>query len=135
MLVESQNLVWNTDMLNAITLSNEQRKPMLIFFTSKGAPDKIQSEIFKTSDFESWSTKNVILVKLDLSDPSVPDSVREQNASLKTAFGVDELPQVCFATAAVRKGKTNFSSLGKLGYKSGNVKTWISESELILNPE
>jgi hypothetical protein len=115
----------------AITLSNEQRKPLFIFFTSTGLSDKIQNEIFKTSDFESWSTRNVILVKLDLSDASAS----EQNLSLKNAFGIDELPQVCFATASIRKGKTNFSSMGKLGYKSGNVKAWIHECDLLLNPE
>ncbi|TDO78191.1 hypothetical protein EV143_103442 [Flavobacterium chryseum] len=135
LFVESQNLVWNTDMSTAIALSNDQRKPLLIFFTTKETADKIQNEIFKTSDFESWSAKNVVLVKLDLSDPTVSESVRDQNLSLKNAFGIDELPQVCYATASIRKGKTNFSSLGKLGYKSGTVKSWIYESDLLLNPE
>ncbi|MBF4514924.1 thioredoxin family protein [Flavobacterium sp. ANB] len=135
LLVESQNLTWNTDVSTAIALSNEQRKPLLIFFTTKETSDKIQNEIFKTSDFQSWSAKNVVLVKLDLSDTSVSDSVRDQNLSLKDAFGIDQLPQVCFATASIRKGKTNFGLLGKLGYKSGNVQAWIYESDLILNPE
>ncbi|KUJ63297.1 hypothetical protein AR687_03870 [Flavobacteriaceae bacterium CRH] len=135
LLVESQNLVWNTNVVDAIELSNEQRKPLLIYFTAGGTSDKIQNEIFKTPDFESWSSKNVILVKLDFSDTSASDSVRDQNISLRNAFGIDELPQVCYATAAVRKGKTSFNSLGKLAYKSGNVKAWISESDLLLNPE
>lgn len=135
LLVESQNLVWNTDMSTAITLSNDQRKPLLIFFTTKETSDKIQNEIFKTADFQSWAAKNVILVKLDLSDSSISESVRDQNLSLKNAFGIDELPQVCYATASIRKGKTNFGSLGKIGYKSGNVQNWIYESDLLLNPE
>lgn len=134
-LVQSQGLVWNTDLTNAIAVSNEERKPLLIFFTATSTQEKIQTEIFNTPDFLNWSNKNVILVKLDLSDSSASQSVREQNLSLKNAFGIDELPQACFATATIRKGKTNFNSLGKIGYKAGGVKAWISESNLILNPE
>jgi hypothetical protein len=132
---QSQSLVWSTDLMDAIAISNEQRKPLMIFFTASNAPEKIQTEIFNTPDFEKWSGKNVILVKLDLSDPSVSSSVREQNISIKNAFGVDELPQACFATASIRKGKANFNSMGKMAYKTGGVKAWIEESNLILNPE
>jgi len=133
--MRSQGLVWSTNLTDAIAISNEQRKPLLIFFTASNAPEKIQTEIFNTPDFLNWSNKNVVLVKLDLSDASASQSVRDQNVSLKNAFGIDELPQACFATAAMRTGKTNFNSLGKIGYNSGGVKAWIAESNLILNPE
>jgi thioredoxin-related protein len=133
--VQSQGLVWSTNLTEAIAVSNEQRKPLLIFFTASNAPEKMQTEIFNTPDFLNWSNKNVVLVKLDLSDPSASESVREQNVSLKNAFGIDDLPQACFATAITRKGKTNFNSLGKIAYNSAGVKAWISESNNILNPE
>jgi len=133
--VQAQGLVWSTNLTEAIAVSNEQRKPLLIFFTASSVPEKIQTEIFNTPDFLNWSNKNVVLVKLDLSDASASQSVREQNVSLKNAFGIDELPQACFATAATRTGKTNFNSLGKIGYNSSGVKAWIAASNLILNPE
>ena len=131
---QAQNLVWKTSMDDAINASNEQRKPMLIFFTSSTAPNNLQNEVFKTPDFAVWSRDNVILVKLDLSDAAATDSDKEQNIKLKNAFGVQELPQVCFARATIRKNKTTFQALGKMGYKAGGFKAWISEADVILHP-
>lgn len=132
--MQAQNLVWKTNMTDAIALSNEQRKPMLILFTASGVPENLQNEIFKTPDFAVWSRDNVILVKLDLSDNQASDSDKEQNIKLKNAFGVEELPQVCFASASIRKTKTTFSALGKIAYKPGGAKAWIAESNNILHP-
>ncbi|MBE8725284.1 thioredoxin family protein [Flavobacterium hungaricum] len=131
----AQNLVWKTDMNDAIVMCMEQKKPLLIYFTGAGAPQKMQTEIFNTPDFAVWSRDNVILVKLDLSDPNVSNNVMEQNVSLKNAFGVDELPQVCFALANVRKGKTTFNKIGLMPYRPGGPKGWIKDSTLLLNPE
>ncbi|MFH7016594.1 thioredoxin family protein [Flavobacterium sp. FlaQc-47] len=132
--LHSQSLVWRTNMTDAIAISNEQRKPMLILFTASGVPDNLQNEIFKTPDFAVWSRDNVVLVKLDLSDSSADQSDKEQNIKLKNAFGVEDLPEVCFASASVRKNKTTFSALGKIAYKPGGAKAWIAESNLILHP-
>nr|WP_294925494.1 thioredoxin family protein [uncultured Flavobacterium sp.] len=131
---QAQNLVWKTSMDDAITASNDENKPMLIFFTASSAPNNLQNEVFKTPDFAVWSRDNVILVKLDLSDVNASDSDKEQNIKLKNAFGVRDLPEVCFASASVRKNKTTFQALGKLGYKAGGAKAWISESDAILHP-
>ncbi len=131
----AQSIIWKTDINDAVATSTEKRKPLLIFFTGQGVNPQLQNEIFATRDFEDWSRKNVILVKLDLSDPSVPDAAKEQNLRLKNAFGIEEIPQVCFTEVNVRKGKTNFNKLGLISYMSSGVKAWISESNLILNPE
>nr|WP_315243657.1 thioredoxin family protein [uncultured Flavobacterium sp.] len=131
---QAQNLVWKTSMDTAIAASNEENKPMLIFFTASSAPNNLQNEVFKTPDFAVWSRDNVILVKLDLSDANASDTDKEQNVKLKNAFGVEDLPEVCFASASIRKNKTTFQALGKLGYKPGGAKAWISESEAILHP-
>lgn len=131
---QAQNVVWNTSMDAAIAASNEENKPMLIFFTSSSAPNNLQNEVFKTPDFAVWSRDNVILVKLDLSDMNASDLDKEQNVKLKNAFGVEDLPEVCFANASIRKSKTTFQALGKIGYKPGGAKAWISESEAILHP-
>ncbi|MBZ4041579.1 MULTISPECIES: thioredoxin family protein [Flavobacterium] len=131
---QAQNIVWKTTMEAAITASNEENKPMLIFFTSSSAPTNLQNEVFKTPDFAVWSRDNVILVKLDLSDINASDADKEQNVKLKNAFGVQDLPEVCFANASIRKSKTTFQALGKIGYKPGGAKAWISESDAILHP-
>jgi hypothetical protein len=132
--LHSQNLVWRTNMTDAIAISNELRKPMLILFTASGVPENLQNEIFKTPDFAVWSRDNVVLVKLDLSDPNADQSDKDQNIKLKNAFGVQDLPEVCFASASIRKNKTTFSALGKIAYKPGGAKAWIAESNAILHP-
>lgn len=132
--MQAQTLAWRTSMTDAIAISNEERKPMLILFTGAGVSDNLQNEIFKTPDFAVWSRDNVVLVKLDLSDSNASDGDREQNLKLKNAFGVQDLPEVCFALATVRKNKTTFSALGKIAYKPGGAKAWIAESNLILHP-
>ncbi|HEU0126394.1 thioredoxin family protein [Flavobacterium sp.] len=132
--VSAQNSIWRTDINDAVTASTEKRKPLLIFFTGQGVNPQLQNEIFASRDFEEWSRKNVILVKLDLSDQSLTDIAKEQNLRLKNAFGIEEIPQVCFSEVSVRKGKTNFNKLGLISYMAG-VKSWISASNLILNPE
>ena len=134
-LTHAQNLVWKTTMTDAVAAGMEQKKPLLIYFTIDGAPQKIQTEIFNTPDFAVWSRENVILVKLDLSDPKISDAEREQNTKLKSAFGVDELPEVCFTIGSVRKEKTTFNLLGKLPYRPGGAIPWLKQSNLILNPE
>ncbi|STO14869.1 Disulfide bond reductase DsbH precursor [Flavobacterium hibernum] len=132
--MHAQNLVWRTNMTDAIAISNELRKPMLILFTASGVPDNLQNEIFKTPDFAVWSRDNVVLVKLDLSDPNADASDKETNVKLKNAFGVQDLPEVCFASASIRKNKTTFSALGKIAYKPGGAKAWIAESNALLHP-
>ncbi|MDP5199219.1 thioredoxin family protein [Flavobacterium sp. DG2-3] len=133
--MNSQNIIWKTDINDAVATSAEKRKPLLIFFTGQGVNQQLQNEIFSTRDFEEWARKNVILVKLDLSDPTITDAAKEQNLRLKNAFGIEEIPQVCFSEVTVRKDKTNFNKLGLIGYTSSSAKAWISESNSILNPE
>ncbi|MDA6071122.1 thioredoxin family protein [Flavobacterium sp. AC] len=131
-LVHSQNLVWKTNMNDAIKMSDEQRKPLLIFFTANGISKSIQSEVFETSDFLDWSGKNVVLLRLDLSDSSISDEEKEQNIRLKEALGIEELPQVCLAAAFIRKNRPRIDKLGLLSYKVGGVKQWISDAKIIL---
>ncbi len=69
-----------------------------------------------------------------MSDSSASDGDKEQNLRLKNAFGVEELPEVCFALASIRKNKTTFSALGKIAYKPGGAKAWIAESNALLHP-
>ncbi|KIC03974.1 hypothetical protein [Flavobacterium sp. AJR] len=132
--MQSQNLVWKTNINDAIELSNQLKKPMLILFTANNLADNLQNEIMRTLDFALWSRDNVVLVKLDLSDSQISDSDKEQNIKLKNAFGVQDLPEICFANAVIRKNKTTFQALGKMAYSGGGVKAWISESNALLHP-
>lgn len=128
----AQVLNWNADISNAITISKEQKKPMLILFTDNNADKALETQILKTLDFALWSRDNVVLVKLDLNDDTSNENF-ERNQSLKKAFGVQDLPQICFSNVIVRKNKISYRLLGKIGYESGSVKTWIEDSNKILN--
>lgn len=131
--LHSQNLVWKTNMVDALKMCDEQRKPLLIFFTSSGISKAIQNEVFASSDFLDWSAKSIILLKLDLSDASLSPEEREQNIKLKEALGIEDLPKVCLATASIRKNKPTINKLGLLEYNSGGAKKWISDAKAILN--
>lgn len=133
--VRSQDLVWRTDINDAVAVGAEQRKPLLIFFTGQGAGQKFQNEIFATREFESWSRKNVVLVKLDVSDQTASESVKEQTIRLKNAFGVQQIPQVCLTEVYLRKGRTSFNKLGLISDNLGSVKSWIEECNTMLNKE
>ncbi|WET04779.1 thioredoxin family protein [Flavobacterium sp. YJ01] len=133
--VRSQGLVWRTDINEAVTVSSEQRKPLLIFFTGQGVGQKFQNEIFATRDFEDWSRKNVILVKLDLSDQTVSENIKEQTVRLKNAFGVQQIPQVCLTEVYLRKGRTSFNKLGLMSDNQSGIKSWLDECNSMLNKE
>lgn len=134
-VMKSQNLVWKTNLNDAIVLSNEQKKPLLIYFTAAGVSQKFEEELFKTPDFAVWSRDNVILLKLDLSNTTISDAEKEQNVKIKNAFGVTELPQICLALASIKKLKTTFNALGKVPYNLGGVRAWIIDANGILRPE
>lgn len=133
--LHSQNLVWKTNMNDALKMCNEQRKPLLIFFTSSGISQAIQNEVFASRDFLDWSGKNIILLKLDFSDATLSAEEREQNVKLKEALGIEELPKVCLATAFIRKNKPTINKLGLLDYNSGGAQKWISDAKIILYGE
>jgi len=133
--LHSQNLVWKTNMNEAIKMCDEHRKPLLIFFTSAGISQTIQNEVFATRDFLDWSNKNIILLKLDLSDASLSAEEREQNVKLKEALGIEELPKVCLATASIRRNKPTINKLALLEYNVGGAKKWISDAKAVLNGE
>lgn len=130
--MHSQNLVWKTNMNDAIKMCDEQRKPLLIFFTASGISQKIQNEVFITPDFKDWSDDNIILLKLDLSDSSLSTEEKEQNIKLKEALGIEELTQVCIATASIRRNKPTINKLGLIDYKVGGSKKWISDATIML---
>lgn len=133
--LHSQSLFWKTNMNDAIKLCDEERKPLLIFFTASGISQTIQNEVFATPDFIDWSEKSVVLLKLDLSDPAISDEDKEQSVKLKEALGINDLPQVCLATASIRRNKPTINKLGLLEYKIGGAKKWISEAKSILSGE
>ena len=123
---------WITDVDSAILISNKENKPMLLMFTdANSSKDPLFSQIFNTLDFAIWARDNVVAVKLDLTNDESNGSL-ERSSSLKKAFGVQELPTICFARAKIRKDKINYELIGKIGLKSKGVKSWIADAKIVL---
>src|SRR5690606_29243693 len=89
---EAQDLSWHTDVREAITVSNKEKKPMLMFFTGSdwcGWCIRLQNEVLKTPEFQKWAKENVILVELDYPRRTAQTlEIKSQNAELQQAFGI-----------------------------------------------
>jgi thioredoxin-related protein len=134
---QAQELKWHTDVKEAIAIGNKENKPLLLFFTGSdwcGWCIRLQKEVLLTPEFTNWAKDNVILVELDYprSVPQTPE-VKQQNAELQNAFGIQGFPTVFFATAATKDGKVNFQGLGRTGYVAGGPVAWLEVANGILN--
>ena len=127
--IQAQELKWYTDVQEAIAVSNKENKPMMLFFTGSdwcGWCIRLQNEVFSTSEFKNWASKNVVLVELDF-PRRTPQSVelKNQNNQLQQVFGVQGFPTAYFVTAKTIDGKINFNGLGTIGYVAGGPKPWL----------
>ncbi len=129
--MQAQQLEWHTDLTKAVKLSNKTKKPMMLFFTGSdwcGWCIRLQKEVFKTPEFETWAKGNVILVELDFPrrTPQAPE-LQAQNAQLQQFFNVRGYPTVWFATGKMDKeGKVDFLPIGSTGYVAGGPTVWLS---------
>jgi thioredoxin-related protein len=130
---QAQELKWYTDVKEAITVSNKQKKPLLLFFTGSdwcGWCVRLQKEVLKTPEFSKWAKENVILVELDFPRRTAqPEAIKSQNNELQQVFGIQGFPTIYFANATVKEGKTNFTGLGSTGYVAGGPAAWIAVAD------
>ncbi|MFM9825550.1 thioredoxin family protein [Flavobacterium sp.] len=128
--------VWHTDMNKAVALSNSSKKPMLLFFTGSdwcGWCIRLQKEVLKTPEFETWAKKNVVLVELDYPrrTPQTPE-IQKQNAELQQGFQIQGFPTIYFVNADMKDGKVNFVPIDKTGYVAGGPAAWLAVADGIL---
>lgn len=135
-ITQAQELKWYTDVKEAITVSAKQKKPMLMFFTGSdwcGWCIRLQNEVLKTPEFLSWAKKNVVLVELDYPRRTAQTpELKNQNAELQQAFGIQGFPTIYFANAETKEGKINFNGLGKTGYVAGGPSAWLAVADGII---
>ncbi len=136
---QAQELKWYTDVREAITVSNKENKPMLMFFTGSdwcGWCIRLQNEVLKTAEFTKWASDNVILVELDYPrrTPQTPE-IKNQNNELQQAFGIQGFPTIYFTSAESKDGKVNFKGLGQTGYVAGGPSAWLAVAEGIVHPK
>lgn len=133
---QAQELVWQTDINKAISISSKEKKPMLLFFTGSdwcGWCIRLQKEVLKTPEFAAWAKKNVVLVELDFPRRThQSDAIKNQNAGIQQAFGVQGYPTVWFASANQKDGKPSFTGIGSTGYLAGGPSAWLAVADGIL---
>lgn len=127
---EAQELVWETNVTKAMAISNETKKPLLLFFTGSdwcGWCIRLQKEVLKTPEFALWAKENVVLVELDFPrrTPQTPE-IKKQNEELQMAFGIQGFPTIILANATTKGGKVNFEGIGSTGYVAGGPTAWLT---------
>ncbi|WP_298393819.1 thioredoxin family protein [Flavobacterium sp.] len=125
-----EKLTWHTNIDEAIAISKKENKPLFLFFTGSdwcGWCIRLQKEVFKTPEFETWAKEKVVLVELDFPRRTPQsDALKIQNNQLQQFFQVRGYPTVWFAKpGAPIDGKTSFEQLGTTGYLAGGPKAWL----------
>lgn len=131
--VQAQELKWETDINKAIKVSNETKKPLMLFFTGSdwcGWCIRLQKEVLQTPEFTAWASKNVVLVELDYPrGKSQSDVIKNQNNALQQTFGIQGFPTIWFVSTETKNGKTNFNGLGSTGYVAGGPTSWLAVAD------
>jgi protein disulfide-isomerase len=132
----TEDLVWHTNLKEAMEIAKKQDKPLFLFFTGSdwcGWCIRLQKEVFKTPEFEAWAKQKVVLVELDFPRRTEQTAeIKNQNNQLQQAFGVQGFPTVWFAKANDKAGKVNFEQLGSTGYVAGGPSAWLSGADQII---
>jgi thioredoxin-related protein len=133
---EAQELVWNTDIDKAIEISEETKKPLMLFFTGSdwcGWCKRLQDEVFQKPEFANWAKDSVVLMEVDFPrrTPLAPE-LQEQNNQLQQFFGIQGYPTIWFVIPTKKDGRINFEKLGSTGYLPGGPTAWLDAANRIL---
>ena len=126
-----EKLVWHEDLKEAITISQKENKPLMLFFTGSdwcGWCIRLQKEVFFKPEFTKWAAENVVLVELDFPRKKAQSKeLRAQNAQLQQQCQVRGYPTIWFVKADKNSsGQVNLSQLGRTGYVKGGPAAWIA---------
>ena len=134
---QSVDLNWHTDLSKAVSISINEKKPMMLFFTGSdwcGWCIRLKKEVFNHEKFKIWSDDNIILVELDFPRrKKLESNILNQNRELARIFGVSGYPTCWLVEPQIlENSKVNFMKLGKLGYVAGGTDKWISVAKKFL---
>lgn len=130
-------LNWHTDLSKAVSISINEKKPIMLFFTGSdwcGWCMRLKKEVFNHEKFKVWTNENIILVELDFPRrKKLEPNLLNQNRELARIFGVSSYPTCWLVKPQIlENSKVNFLKLGKLGYVAGGTDKWISVAEKFL---
>lgn len=134
--VKAQELTWYNNLDKAIEISNQTKKPMLLFFTGSdwcGWCHRLQDEVFKQPEFVEWAKANVVLVEVDFPrKTALAPEIQNQNNHLQQEFGIQGYPTVWFVNASKKEDKIVYDKLGQTGYVAGGPPVWLGVANGIL---
>ena len=134
---QTVDLNWHTDLSKAVSISINEKKPIMLFFTGSdwcGWCMRLKKEVFNHEKFKIWSDEKIILVELDFPRrKKLASNILNQNRELARIFGVSGYPTCWLVKPQIlENSKVNFLKLGKLGYVAGGTDKWISVAEKFL---
>ena len=134
---QTVDLKWHTDLSKAVSISINEKKPIMLFFTGSdwcGWCMRLKKEVFNHEKFKIWSDDQIILVELDFPRrKKLEPNILNQNRELARIFGVSGYPTCWLVKPQIlENSKVNFLKLGKLGYVAGGTDKWISVAEKFL---
>jgi len=136
-LLLAQQPVWNNNLEKTIALSDQNHKPVMLFFTGSdwcGWCKRLEAEVFDKPEFAEWASKNVNLMEVDFPRrvPLSPE-LQEQNGQLQQFFQVQGYPTIWLVNITkTPDGKINFEKLGSTGYVAGGPDEWLKGANNIL---
>ena len=120
---------WLTDHAAAVRAAQEQKKPLLMFFTGSDWCSwckKLNAEVLSTQEFQAYANTKLILMEVDFPrGKPQPKELQEQNNKLQEQYQIEGYPTVIIVDA---DGKPK----GSLGYKAGGPKAWLAEVDKII---
>ena len=133
---QTVDLNWHTDLSKAVSISINEKKPIMLFFTGSdwcGWCMRLKKEVFNHEKFKIWSDDQIIL-ELDFPRrKKLEPNILNQNRELARIFGVSGYPTCWLVKPQIlENSKVNFLKLGKLGYVAGGTDKWISVAEKFL---
>ncbi len=114
---------WATDYSAALAQAGNEQKLVLLDFTGSDWCTwcmKLDKDVFSKPEFEKFAATNLVLVKLDFpARKALPDTLKTQNHTLATKFGVEGFPTLVLVDAAGKE-------VGRhVGYLSGGPDSFI----------
>ncbi len=113
---------WNDSITEGIAQAEREGKMLLLDFTGSDWCvwcSKLESEVWTTPEFESWSRENLVKVFLDFPQTiSLSDEQKLQNQLLQQYFGVKGYPTIFLLDS-------NLTPLLQTGYHEGGPGEYI----------
>ena len=118
---------WLTDVPKALDRAKAEKKVVLLDFTGSdwcGWCKRFDKEVFSTTEFKEYATKNLVLVEVDFpNQKKLGPELKKANDGLKNKYNVNGFP-----TLVVLNGEGR--EIGRqVGYLEGGPKAFIAMLE------